>query len=585
MATDEEKAALALFDSSGDESVGEPSGEGAALDARATGGSVDAAAPASTMAAAGGAGAATPPPSPAVTDTDTSFEYSYGEGLEPAFLSSPPVQRHRAMVLARGLPVEQAGDAARGYVVAAAVPPGTLLISEIPELDWRVARRLMAEHDRHDERLDAAAVRLLACGAYMPQPAMVDAALRRLAALCPLSMLPRDAPPDLVKAFRDKSATVASRLHDDITAHYRGTKQPMPSEVSRLMAAEDGLLRLLLAAQCNGFGTGLYTHMSMFNHSCSPNAVGVTEVVAAATTDDATARGLTHEEVEACVVRANDNIPSGTAVTISYLRPLEQSYTRRRRLLRESFGFDCSCARCDGRDPRWENTESVRCSATTCIGIEDTWLTPQSRSCNRCGDPTAFATTAKRVDELESAIVELEDGIRTRFHEDGEAALVDAVQALLSLPAGEVVGLLHPMHTVRARINSAVVELLPKAIATIDGSTRAGARMKAALSAELLAHSISLMRAHDRCLSVQDPALAASRQVVVEALHTTLAFDTHARFVVDTPGPDGGVWPFNDRGGALAFADYCEKKWLAWRRSAAKAKLSDPPARVANLAV
>lgn len=93
--------------------------------------------------------------------------------------------------------------------------------------------------------------------------------------------------------------------------------------------SEDEVVRLLLQFQCNGFKSGLYLQLCIFNHSCSPNAVKLSPT----------------EPGMPSVVRATRALLPGEEATISYLYPLEQSTAARLRALKQ-FGFVCECQIC-----------------------------------------------------------------------------------------------------------------------------------------------------------------------------------------------------------------------------------------------
>lgn len=77
-------------------------------------------------------------------------------------------------------------------------------------------------------------------------------------------------------------------------------------------------------------GSALYLVQACFNHSCKPNASAKV--------------GETHHQN----IVALENISKGTEITISYLpnELLQTSYSRRQKMIRMLFGFECMCARC-----------------------------------------------------------------------------------------------------------------------------------------------------------------------------------------------------------------------------------------------
>ncbi|XP_021900600.1 histone-lysine N-methyltransferase ASHR1 isoform X2 [Carica papaya] len=101
-------------------------------------------------------------------------------------------------------------------------------------------------------------------------------------------------------------------------------------------------------------GTGLYPVVSIINHSCLPNAVLVFEGRVA-------------------VVRAVQNIPKGSEVSISYIETAGSTMTRQK-VLKEQYFFDCTCPRCIkvGHSDDIQETavlEGYRCTDNGCSGF------------------------------------------------------------------------------------------------------------------------------------------------------------------------------------------------------------------------
>jgi hypothetical protein len=123
-------------------------------------------------------------------------------------------------------------------------------------------------------------------------------------------------------------------------------------------------LRLLLTLKSNGFRSGLYLHLSVFNHSCTPNCVKWSP-----------AQGLSH-------VRTLRPVRAGEVLLISYLNPVEQTRQRRRCQLRETFGFLCACPLCVAALPSpLALVQALRCNACGEAGAR---LAPDAACC-ACG--------------------------------------------------------------------------------------------------------------------------------------------------------------------------------------------------------
>ncbi|XP_071701990.1 histone-lysine N-methyltransferase ASHR1-like isoform X2 [Rutidosis leptorrhynchoides] len=117
-------------------------------------------------------------------------------------------------------------------------------------------------------------------------------------------------------------------------------------------------------------GTGLYPVISIINHSCSPNSVLVFEGRIA-------------------TVRAMQQIPKGSEISISYIETAGSTMTRQKALKQQYF-FTCSCPRCiklGQPDDIQESAvlEGYRCKDHKCDGflLRD----PDSRGfkCQQCG--------------------------------------------------------------------------------------------------------------------------------------------------------------------------------------------------------
>ncbi|TYZ62191.1 hypothetical protein PybrP1_004943 [[Pythium] brassicae (nom. inval.)] len=175
------------------------------------------------------------------------------------------------------------------------------------------------------------------CGAWKRIPASV-----RDAALQTVLLVAR-----LVAAGAHKQPEVAQlRAHYEEHAEAKLQQfREMALLVRSLLPAvdyptDDALLRdtvqLLCRVNCNAFtisddacapvGIGVFPHGALFNHSCAPNCV-----VSFAGQD--------------MRVRAIADVAPDDELTISYVELLETTATRQQ-ALRESYFFDCDCARC-----------------------------------------------------------------------------------------------------------------------------------------------------------------------------------------------------------------------------------------------
>ncbi|CAN8257745.1 unnamed protein product [Cochlearia groenlandica] len=116
-------------------------------------------------------------------------------------------------------------------------------------------------------------------------------------------------------------------------------------------------------------GIGLFPFVSIINHSCSPNAV------------------LVFEE-QMAVVRAMENIPKDTEVTISYIETAGSTLTRQKSL-KEQYLFHCECARCSNIGTPHDIEESAilegyRCANKNCTGFLLRDLDGKGFVCQKC---------------------------------------------------------------------------------------------------------------------------------------------------------------------------------------------------------
>jgi len=88
----------------------------------------------------------------------------------------------------------------------------------------------------------------------------------------------------------------------------------------------DSLLRCYFALTCNGFDSGIYGYLSIFNHSEFPNCIKFPPT----------------KDVPYSEIRTIRKIEKGEHLTISYMNPREQSINRRRKYFLSQHNFDIS---------------------------------------------------------------------------------------------------------------------------------------------------------------------------------------------------------------------------------------------------
>lgn len=117
-----------------------------------------------------------------------------------------------------------------------------------------------------------------------------------------------------------------------------------PALKAELSAAErDEVMRLYLVLQHNGFQSGLYWHLCMINHSCSPNCIKFEPRTGS--------RGASE-------VWTTTDVAAGDELLISYVAPLETSYPDAQEYLQSQHGFQCFCQRCTGSAPYFAEAAS-----------------------------------------------------------------------------------------------------------------------------------------------------------------------------------------------------------------------------------
>lgn len=209
----------------------------------------------------------------------------------------------------------------RGFLAPFRISAGTVLLSELPFATW--------PEDNKDGQTPWAGVKgLLVMAASIPAvPAGeqqnstsmkaisegISMVLKEVSHLHPVNL--SDVPPDVLQRVKEDNAKDIKIFLEEW------------SELSEL--TEEVLLRLLLVYQYNAFASGLYLHLSIFNHSCNPNCIKLSPT----------------QQGEPSVVRALRHIQPGEELTISYIDTHEQSVPKRHYDLR-SFDFRCECSRC-----------------------------------------------------------------------------------------------------------------------------------------------------------------------------------------------------------------------------------------------
>jgi len=148
------------------------------------------------------------------------------------------------------------------------------------------------------------------------------------------------------KTTLDQITTQVNNLKEEIRKNLRETVIKMKFDAHRAQHPrtwknfnETEISQMVMKTTLNVFGIAgqraLYPNLCLFNHSCAPNT------------------SLWYQENKILLL-AQENIPKGQEVFVSYTSALENPEKRRKNLL--SYGFECHCARCQGRDG-WDQKE------------------------------------------------------------------------------------------------------------------------------------------------------------------------------------------------------------------------------------
>ena len=183
----------------------------------------------------------------------------------------------------------------RGVVALCRIPPGVLLLAETPTATWNC-------NNLEEEDLLAA---VEACFS-------IKGAHDTIKTLHPINLTDCDGE-EITRAEeligRDKIAGIAIKVSE----------------------TNEEVLRVVLALQHNGFGSGLYGVLTMLNHSCSPNCVKFSPSTGSSSASE---------------VWTVKQIEEGDELTICYCEPLEMTKESMREYLEVHHRFSCTCTYC-----------------------------------------------------------------------------------------------------------------------------------------------------------------------------------------------------------------------------------------------
>eukprot|EP00752_Nemacystus_decipiens_P006630 g5961.t1 len=275
------------------------------------------------------------------TDATSTAEEGAASTARAPF-SAPPVYQHPSVRYEPCLPHRGGG---RGFVAAADIAPGTLLLVERRFLPIPTAVECGLAGGMGQEEL------CLRWILELPS-AKLEEVLGELRWLHPQALedLPDSEAAELMSRHEQTAKDMLSRLDKVQSSAGRD------ASTNAFGLDVRGIVRLLGALQSNGFASGIYLHPAMTNHSCRPNAIkwragqSISDSKQEPPPRKRQGRGGGGGEEPSLLseIRATELIREGEEITISYLEPREIALESRRSRLKDQFGFDCSCALCEG---------------------------------------------------------------------------------------------------------------------------------------------------------------------------------------------------------------------------------------------
>ncbi|MED6128328.1 Histone-lysine N-methyltransferase ashr1, partial [Stylosanthes scabra] len=185
-------------------------------------------------------------------------------------------------------------------------------------------------------------------------------------------------------------------------------------------------------------GTGLYTVISIINHSCSPNSV------------------LVFEEKTASV-RAVQHVPKGSEVLISYIETAGSTMTRQK-ALKQQYLFNCTCPRCSKLGQYDDIRESAilegyRCKNEKCDGFLLRTTDGNGFQCQKCGLVREKEEIKKIATEIKSLSEEEASKLSSAVHYQEAISIYKTIEKLQTR-------LYHPFSINLMRIREKILKLL-----------------------------------------------------------------------------------------------------------------------------
>ena len=179
------------------------------------------------------------------------------------------------------------------------LPPGTLVLAEIPILTWKRNVTFSSIED------------ILRCIRGILSSAE--------AKICASHLFPRQ----LNHVGAEEIAEVETLLVDSQTV--------VTKLITRLGVDRNEIIRLVLVLQHNGFESGLYRYLTILNHSCRPNCIKYAP---------------SSSSFGASEIWTTEWVKKGDELFICYVEPNGQNPVSVRSYLWKNHRFECNCRRC-----------------------------------------------------------------------------------------------------------------------------------------------------------------------------------------------------------------------------------------------
>lgn len=194
----------------------------------------------------------------------------------------------------------------RGVFSTCDLTPGILIVAEIPSINWSQ-------------------------GASLDDPeALINIIIQVIVDIDSYEVSKTLHPIHLKDADKDEINRAIEILTEDITKDIKTAIQNSRND-SNFVITKDDILRVYLVLQHNGFGSGLYASLTMFNHSCDPNCIKYNPSVSSSGASE---------------IWTTRDIKEGEELSICYCDPIEMPTSYMRNYLESHHRFICNCNRC-----------------------------------------------------------------------------------------------------------------------------------------------------------------------------------------------------------------------------------------------